>query len=817
MASFKKVNFTLLASEWGSKHGGLSTFNRVFAIELAKHPEANVSIFVTRCNQEEIEEALSNNITLVQASRKAAFDEKDWLCFPPEDLQIDIVIGHGVVLGRPAQIIRESRRCKWIQFVHTDPEELGMFKGYSEPIAKGEQKHKKEVELCIMADSVVAVGPKLGEAYRSYLRKKKDQKVFVLTPGIFNEFSSVEQATQDGDRCRVLAFGRGDAEDFELKGFDIAAKAVGKLENANLIFVGAATKRQDEVAVNLKQCDIPPSRLRVRTFLESREELKDLFCEVDLAIMPSRTEGFGLAALEALSAGLPILVGGNSGFGGALSKVAFGSGCVIHSEDPVEWANAIQRVWGKHRETRLEESDALRTSYAKKFSWEKQCNDLVEIAKSIVTDESAPNSKRKASSSGTQDPGAAEIVNTQFDTLREELMECVSTIRQDVEDFKVQVKNDLVVLRQSGQDLLAACQLDRSSDKDDIKKLQAKTDSLTDKLQHSSHQVKDLQAQVTVLETSNTDLLNKIALLEERIIESSLHCEANDSPSTETPYTSEEGTSGHTKHSTGARGDGKNNPVEIVILMDSNRKFLDPAKLSANKKTTILKCGNINSAKSTISESGLKDPQILVFNVGVNDVESTDDATTISNKLTEVIFLTKSQFPTAKIVVSEITPRSDELNGKVEQTNVQLRSALENVENVYVVSHGNIKEKNCFHDAKHLSRTVGIPKLASNIIRGIRLAKGLTSPANKRKAKRQKRDDKRRQPDDGGTPPPSSQPSSHQEDNMNIMREVLQQLQVNASLLSGLASSRQLFQGPGTPGAFPQTIYPFRQSVQAVY
>ncbi|XP_078364183.1 uncharacterized protein LOC144648527 [Oculina patagonica] len=411
----------------------------------------------------------------------------------------------------------------------------------------------------------------------------------------------------------------------------------------------------------------------------------------------------------------------------------------------------------------------------------------------------------------------AEIVNTQFDTLREELMECVSTIRQDVEDFKVQVKNDLVVLRQSGQDLLAACQLDRSSDKDDIKKLQAKTDSLTDKLQHSSHQVKDLQAQVTVLETSNTDLLNKIALLEERIIESSLHCEANDSPSTETPYTSEEGTSGHTKHSTGARGDGKNNPVEIVILMDSNRKFLDPAKLSANKKTTILKCGNINSAKSTISESGLKDPQILVFNVGVNDVESTDDATTISNKLTEVIFLTKSQFPTAKIVVSEITPRSDELNGKVEQTNVQLRSALENVENVYVVSHGNIKEKNCFHDAKHLSRTVGIPKLASNIIRGIRLAKGLTSPANKRKAKRQKRDDKRRQPDDGGTPPPSSQPSSHQEDNMNIMREVLQQLQVNASLLSGLASSRQLFQGPGTPGAFPQTIYPFRQSVQAVY
>ena len=385
MSSSTKLNFTLLASEWGSKRGGLSTFNRVLAIELAKHSKVHVSVFVPKCNQEEIEDARRNSITLVQATKRAAMEERDWLCFPPEDLQIDIVIGHGVVLGPRAQIIQKTRKCKWIQFVHTDPEELGMFKGYSEPIAKGEQKHKDEVELCMLADFVVAVGPKLGDAYRSYLRRKKDHKLFVLTPGIFNEFLSVEQAAQDGDRCRVLAFGRGDAEDFELKGFDIAAKAVGKLSNATLIFVGAANKQQDDVANNLKQCDIPPSRLRVRTFLESREELKDLFCEVDLAIMPSRTEGFGLTALEALSAGLPILVGENSGFGKALSKVTFGPACVVDSEDPQKWAEAIEKVRRKDRETRLQESDTLRTNYEKKYSWEKQCNDLVEIAETMVT------------------------------------------------------------------------------------------------------------------------------------------------------------------------------------------------------------------------------------------------------------------------------------------------------------------------------------------------------------------------------------------------------------------------------------------------
>ena len=378
-----EVKYTLLAAEWGSKHGEVSTLSRVFAIELAKRPKVHVSVFVPRCDQKEMDEARSYKITLVQAARRPGFDETDWLCYPPHDLQIDIVIGHGVKLGCQAQIIRDIRRCKWIQFVHTDPEELGMFKRYSDTIAKGETKHETEVELCVMADFVVAVGPKLAEAYRSYLRPcKKDQKVFELTPGIFCEFSGVVQATQEGNRFRVLAFGRGDSEDFSLNGFDIAAKAVGKLKNANLIFVGACNKQQDNVADNLKQCDIPPERLRVKTY-QSRQQLKDILCEGDLAIMPSRTEGFGLAALQALSAGLPILASGNSGFGEALSKVSFGSGYVIHSDDPMVWAEEIKKVRAKRRETRLEESDTLRTRYAKTYNWEKQCNDLVTISRSI--------------------------------------------------------------------------------------------------------------------------------------------------------------------------------------------------------------------------------------------------------------------------------------------------------------------------------------------------------------------------------------------------------------------------------------------------
>ena len=112
--------------------------------------------------------------------------------------------------------------------------------------------------------------------------------------------------------------------------------------------------------------------------------MKELFYEVDLAIMPSRTEGFGLIALEALSAGLPILVSGNTGFGNALCTLPLGKSFVVDSADPGDWAKAIQAVRWKDRTERLQEIQRLRTSYEEKFSWEKQCEALVEKMWSLV-------------------------------------------------------------------------------------------------------------------------------------------------------------------------------------------------------------------------------------------------------------------------------------------------------------------------------------------------------------------------------------------------------------------------------------------------
>ncbi|XP_068697642.1 D-inositol 3-phosphate glycosyltransferase-like [Montipora foliosa] len=372
-----KLQVTILASEWGSSKGGLSTINRELAIQLAKFPEVQITYFLPKCSEEDRKVALSHGINILEGTPRPGFEELDWLSFPPTHLEIDVIVGHGVKLGRQARVIREHYKCVWFQVVHTDPEELGMFKSYENPILKGEEMYNDEVELCKMANFVVGVGPKLAEAFRNYLRScQKDQDVFELTPGIIGEFVSMIQIYREQKHFTVLVFGRGDAEDFELKGFDVAARSVAALPDTRLVFVGASDGKQQEIANRLLECGIPKNRLRVRC--QTREDLKRLFCEVDLVLMPSRTEGFGLTGLEALSAGLPVLVSKNSGFGEALDYVPFGPSFVIDSEDPNVWTAAIKAIWNKNRQTRLYEVENLRNSYGTKYSWSEQCKYLLK-------------------------------------------------------------------------------------------------------------------------------------------------------------------------------------------------------------------------------------------------------------------------------------------------------------------------------------------------------------------------------------------------------------------------------------------------------
>ena len=387
MSTSRPLRITLLASEWKSSKGGLSTLNRELAIQLAKHPNVLVTYFVPKCSDEDKRAACYHNVTILEAKKLPGYEPIDCLAYLPKDLIIDFIIGHGVILGKQAQIIKLYHNCKWMQVVHTAPEQMAVHKMYSGAISKGERKQLTEIALCEEADVVVAVGPKLKEQYSAYL-SWCGTDVFDLTPGIFSEFSNLRRSARDDSSkpFRVLLFGRGDSEDFALKGLDIAAQAVAILNDKSYVlhFVGAY--EPDEVAEKFKNLGLSPDQLIVRSFVDQRKDLARILCAMDLCIAPSRTEGFGLTALEALSACLPFLVSKNSGFGEALQKIRpLDSSLIIDSEDPDQWAEGIKRVRRKGSERAIQECEELRNRYALKYNWEKQCNDLVRTMMTFIS------------------------------------------------------------------------------------------------------------------------------------------------------------------------------------------------------------------------------------------------------------------------------------------------------------------------------------------------------------------------------------------------------------------------------------------------
>ena len=373
----RKLRVTLLSAGWkASSNGDLTTINRELAIQMAKHPNVEVSVFLPQCSEEDKKDADSYNVKLIEAVKLSGFEPVDWLASVPEGHAMDCVIGHGVALGRQIQIIKKNpnySHCKWIQVVHTSPEEIGMYKSISE----GQKMQQTEIELCEMADQVVTIGPKLTDAYETQLGKGK---VFNLMPSILTEFSDVQQASNERRTFCVLVTESGDSEDFDVKGYDIAVKAIANLKDKSyqLKFASKQRGKEDELANKLLQCGIGRNQLIICSFDENKEALPNLFSTVDIAILPSKAEGFGLSTLEAISAGLPILVSGNSGIAEALKEVPNGSQYIVDSEDPADWARAIKAVRNKKRSVRLAEAKILHGSYLQKFNWEEPCDFLVK-------------------------------------------------------------------------------------------------------------------------------------------------------------------------------------------------------------------------------------------------------------------------------------------------------------------------------------------------------------------------------------------------------------------------------------------------------
>ena len=382
-SSTNKLKCTILASGYYFLYGACLT--RELTKQLAKFKQVQVSVLVpedTCYNEYQERKAKEIGVTIVKAKKQPGFfDSIEWLNYPPADLKTDIVIGVGEELDKVAQNWKMRYQCKSIQFASGNDWDLAYLKISSDFLGRSTDRHIKRVRgLSLSADVPVAVGPKTADKLSASLRSKGKQ-VLSFTPGIISELSSLTHATKDGTNFRILFVGGSNPDNFQEDGLELAAKTMAELNDKSyhLICVGAGKETQQQFANFFHQSGVTKRQFEIRNLPQTDEEWNDLFGEVDLAIMPSGDEEFGWEALLALSAGLPVLVHEDSGFGKALKDVEFGQAALVDSDDPKEWASSIKKIRKTDRKTRLEQAVSLRSNYDKKYSWAKQCGALVAM------------------------------------------------------------------------------------------------------------------------------------------------------------------------------------------------------------------------------------------------------------------------------------------------------------------------------------------------------------------------------------------------------------------------------------------------------
>ena len=400
----RTIDILAICDEWKTSKGGLSAFNRELVINLAKVSGENVNIhcYVSQSDDADREDAKKNGVNLVTAQKIPGTENPhEWLKFPPPELpNIDIVIGHGRKFGLPACFIKKIMNkfklpCKLLQFLHVYCLELGKYKTSKssadfpagDSIHDNEGKHRDEVDLCEEADAVVAVGKALQQNYQRCL---PDIEVHDFTPGIFDSFVSNQPPQQlplaEDEEFTCLVCGRASQEDRSLKGYDIIANAIGNLgEPFKLLFIGSPAGRQRQVETwFLKETKIQREQLTIRGYVDQKQ-LKKLIRTSDVVALPSRTEGFGLVALEAISADANVLVSKRAGISRVLQTIENGNSVIVKShDDPKEWANRIRQLSYQTLKERRERAVCLRKSYAKKYSWEEECQKILSLIKKLV-------------------------------------------------------------------------------------------------------------------------------------------------------------------------------------------------------------------------------------------------------------------------------------------------------------------------------------------------------------------------------------------------------------------------------------------------
>jgi D-inositol-3-phosphate glycosyltransferase len=168
-----------------------------------------------------------------------------------------------------------------------------------------------------------------------------------------------------------------------LKGADVAIETLAELlddggENYRLVVVGGPSGPHGEKALSSLHDAADARGVREHVhFIEPQphELLSSYYRAADVCLVPSRSESFGLVALEAAACGTPVVA---SAVGGLTTLVDHGhTGFLVEGADPSSYADAVRRVFAQPLgPERLSTASVLR---ARLYTWRAAASALVEL------------------------------------------------------------------------------------------------------------------------------------------------------------------------------------------------------------------------------------------------------------------------------------------------------------------------------------------------------------------------------------------------------------------------------------------------------
>jgi len=238
-----------------------------------------------------------------------------------------------------------------------------------------------EEQVIGCADTVFASGGvEAGQLTRLY--DVPPERLEILTPGVDLAFFSpgqrwaARQAVGLGERPVLLFVGRIQP----LKGVDLAVETLARLRNTSavLAIVGGPSGPEGQRTLEQLEKRIAHWGLsdRVR-FVEPQPHhlLSTFYRAADVCLVPSRSESFGLVALEAAACGTPVVA---SDVGGLRNNVIDGTtGFLVGDRDPVDFAARVDEVLADPLlALRLGENGA---EQARRHTWAQSARAAVDV------------------------------------------------------------------------------------------------------------------------------------------------------------------------------------------------------------------------------------------------------------------------------------------------------------------------------------------------------------------------------------------------------------------------------------------------------